>query len=103
MSVHNQAEIKKRHLWNMGNIGFIQTQNSCKVVVFKGSSNVLSNFSDADFHMNFVVYVSFAKYVTPPLIIIPVKRFNSTLSKVVILRVIKLQQHQKVLSIILYY
>ena len=56
----------------MGDTGFIQKQRSYKVVVLKGSINVLS----ANFHMNFVVYVSAAKYVTPPLLIIPVKRFN---------------------------
>ena len=61
----------------MGDTGFIQKQNSCKVVVFKGSRNVLSNIFYANFHMNFVVYISAAKYVTPPLLIIPVKRFNS--------------------------
>ena len=61
----------------MGDTGFIQNKNSCKVVVLKGSSNVLSKFSDVNFHMNFVVYVYAAKYVTPPLLIIPVKQFNS--------------------------
>ena len=61
----------------MGDTGFIQKQNSYKVVVSKGSRNVLSKFSDANFHMNFVVYVSAAKYVTTPLLIIPGKRFNS--------------------------
>ena len=60
----------------MGDTGFIQKQKSYKVVVLKGSRNVLSKFSDANFHMNFVVYVSADKYVTPPLLIIPVKRFN---------------------------
>ena len=60
----------------MGDTGFIQKQNSCKVVVLKGSSNVLSKFSDANLHMNFVVYVFADKYVTPPLLIIPIKRFN---------------------------
>ena len=60
----------------MGDTGFIQKQNSYKVVVSKGSSNVLSKFSDVNFHMNFIVYVSAAKYVTPSLLIIPVKRFN---------------------------
>ena len=61
----------------MVDTGFIQKQNSCKVVLLKGSRNVLSEFPDANFHMNFVVYVSAAKYVTTPLLIIPVKRFNS--------------------------
>ena len=60
----------------MGDTGFIHKQNSYKVVVSKVSRNVLSKFSDANFHMNFVVYVSAAKYVIPPLLIIPVKRFN---------------------------
>ena len=60
----------------MGDTGFIQKQNYCKVFLLKGSSNVLSKFSNADLHMNFVVYVSADKYVTPPLLIIPVKRFN---------------------------
>ena len=49
----------------MGDTGFIQKQRSYKVVVLKGSINVLSKCSDANFHMNFVVYVSAAKYVTP--------------------------------------
>ena len=57
----------------MGDTGFIHKQNSYKVVVSKVSRNVLSKLSDANFHMNFVVYVSAAKYVTPPLLIIPVK------------------------------
>ena len=60
----------------MGDTGFIQKQNFCKVVVSKGSRNVLSKFPGANFHMKFVVYVSTSKYVTPPLLIIPVKRFN---------------------------
>ena len=65
----------------MGDTSFIQKQNSRKVVLFKGSSNVLSKFSDADFHMNFFVYVSADKYVTPPLLIIPGKRFNINVIK----------------------
>ena len=48
----------------MGDTGFIQKQISYKVAVLKGSSNVLSKFSDANFHMNFVVYIFVAKYVT---------------------------------------
>ena len=60
----------------MGDTGFIQKQNSRKLVVLKVSRNVLSKFSDANFHMNFAVYVSAAKYVTPPLSIIPGKQFN---------------------------
>ena len=60
----------------MGDTGFIQKQNSCKIVVLKVYSNLLSKFYDANFHMNFVVYASAAKYVTPPLLIFPSKRFN---------------------------
>ena len=66
----------------MGDTGFIQKQNFCKVVVSKGSRNVLSKFSDANFHIKFVVYVSSSKYVTPPLLIIPVKRFISNVIEV---------------------
>ena len=61
----------------MGDTGFIQKQKYYKVVVLKGSRNVLSKFSDANFHMNFVVYVSADKYVIPPLLIIPGKLFST--------------------------
>ena len=60
----------------MDDTSFIQKQKPHKVVLSKDSSNVLSKFSGANFHMNFVVYVFAAKYVTPPLAIIPGKRFN---------------------------
>ena len=55
---------------------FVQKKRSSKVVVSKGSSNVRSKFSDANFCMTFVVYVSADKYVTSPLSIIPGKRLN---------------------------
>ena len=60
----------------MGDTGFIQKQNSCNLVVVKGSRNVWSKCADANFHMNFSVCVSTAKYVALPLLIIPVKRLN---------------------------
>ena len=60
----------------MDDTSFIQMQKYRKVVLSKDSSNVLSKFSDANFHMNFFVYVFAAKYVTPPLLIIPGKRCN---------------------------
>ena len=60
----------------MDETGFIQKQNSHKVVVSKGSSNVWSKCADANFHMTFVVCVSAAKCVAPPLLILPGKRLN---------------------------
>ena len=42
----------------MDETGFIQKQNSHKVVVSKGSSNVWSKCDDANFHTTFVVCVS---------------------------------------------
>ena len=60
----------------MDDNGFIHKKNSCKIVVSKGSINVWSKCYDANFHMKFVVYISAAKYVSPPLLIIPGKRFN---------------------------
>ena len=35
-----------------------------------------SNFADAHFHTTFVICVSTAKYVAPPLLILPGKRLN---------------------------
>ena len=60
----------------MDKAGFIQKKNSHKVVVSKGYRNVWSNCADARFHMNFVVCVSAAKSVSPPLLILPGKRSN---------------------------
>ena len=60
----------------MDKTGFIQKQNSSKVVVSKGSSNVWSKCADSNFHMTFVVCVSAAKYVATPLLILPGKRLN---------------------------
>ena len=55
----------------MDETGFIQKQNSRKIVVSKGYSNVWSKCADANFYMNFVVCVSTDKYVAPPLLILP--------------------------------
>ena len=60
----------------MDETGFIQKQNSCKVVVSKGSSNMWSKCADANFHMNFIVCVSAAKSVARPLLILSGKRLN---------------------------
>ena len=65
----------------MGDTGFIHKKNSCKVVVSKGSINLGSKYADANFHMTLVVYVSAAKYVAPPLLIIPRKRLNEDIIK----------------------
>ena len=56
--------------------GLIHKKKSCKVVVSKDSINMWSKCYDDNFHLNFVVYISAAKYVSPPLLIIPGKRFN---------------------------
>ena len=53
-----------------------RSKNSLKAVVSKVSSNVWSNFADANFYMSFVVCVSGAKYVLPPLLISPGKLLN---------------------------
>ena len=50
-----------------------QKQKSCKIVVSKVSSNVLSKCSGADFHITCVICISATKYVAPPLLIIPGK------------------------------
>ena len=60
----------------MDETGFIQKQNSRKVTVSEGSSNVWSKCADANFHMNFVICVSTAKYVALPLLILPGKSPN---------------------------
>ena len=60
----------------MDETGFVQKQNSCKVVVSKGSQNVLPKCADVSFHMIFVICVSADKYVAPPLLILLVKRLN---------------------------
>ena len=67
---------EKEQLWNIDETGFIQKQNSRKVFVSKGFSNVWSKCSDANFHMTFVVCFSAAKSVAPPLLILPGKRLN---------------------------
>ena len=61
----------------MDETGFIQKQNSRKVVVLKVSIDVWSKCADANFHMTFVVCVSAAKYVAPLLLILPGKRLNT--------------------------
>ena len=86
----------------MDETGFIQKQNSHKVVVSKGSSNVWSKCADANFHITCVVCFYAAKYVAVSLLIFPVKWFNRGFPEGFILRVLALQQHQKVLSILLY-
>ena len=65
----------------MDDTGFINKKNSCGVVVSKGYSNVLSKFADAYFYMTFVVRVYASKYVAPPPLIIPAKRFNRDVIK----------------------
>ena len=87
----------------MGDTGFIKKKNSCKVVVLKFSSNLLSKFSDVNFHMNFFVYVSAAKCVAPPLLIIPGKRYNSNVIEGLYIEGNNLTTAPKVLSIIIYY
>ena len=86
----------------MDDTGFINKKNSCGVVVLKGSSYVLSNFSDVYFYMTFVVRVYASKYVAPPPLIIPANDLIGMLSKVSILRVLTLQQHHNVLPVLLY-
>ena len=68
--------IKKEQLWNMDETALIQMQNSRKVVLSKGYSNVWSKFADANFHMTFVVCFSAAKSFAPPLFILPGQRLN---------------------------
>ena len=65
----------------MDETSFIQKQNSHKVLVLIGYSNVWSKFVHADFYMTFVVCVSTDKYVAPPLFIIPGNRFNRDVLK----------------------
>ena len=60
----------------MDETGFIQKQNSRKVVVSKGSINVWSKFADANFHMTSIICISFANSVAPPLLVLPGKRLN---------------------------
>ena len=60
----------------MDDTGFVQKQNLRKVVVSKGSRNMWSKCDNANFHMTFVVCVSAAKYVVPPLLVIHGKRLN---------------------------
>ena len=61
--------------------GFIQKQNSHKVVLSKGSSNVRSKCADPNFHITFFVCVSAAKSVTLSLLILPRKRLNRDVLK----------------------
>ena len=68
--------IKGGQLWNMDETRFIQKQNSHKVVVLKGSNNVCSKSTEANFHMTFFECVSAAEPLIPPLFIFPVKRMN---------------------------
>ena len=56
--------------------GFIQKQNSYKVVVLKDFRNVWSKFVDANFHMKVFVCFSATKSVAPPLLLLPVKSMN---------------------------
>ena len=56
--------------------GFIQNQNLRKVVVSKGSINVWSKCAGANLHMTYVICVSAAKSVAPPLLVISGKRSN---------------------------
>ena len=65
----------------MGETGFIHKKNSYKVVVLEVSRKVWSKCADANFHITFVVCVSPDKYVAPPLLILPVKRFNRDVLK----------------------
>ena len=60
---------------------FIKKQNSYKVVVLKGSSNMCPNCADAKFHMTFFVCVSASKSAAPPLLIILGKRLNRDVLK----------------------
>ena len=60
----------------MDETGFIQKQNSRKLFVSKGSSILWSKCADANFDMTFVICVSAAKYVAPPLLIILGMRLN---------------------------
>ena len=72
--------IEEDHIHNMDETGFIQNKNSCKLAVSKGSRNVWSKYSDANFHITFVVCVSDSKDVAPPLLNIPGKRLNRDVS-----------------------
>ena len=65
----------------MDKTGFIQKQNSSKVVVSKGSSNVWSKCADSNFHMTFVVCVSAAKCVAPPQLILHGNSLNKGVLK----------------------
>ena len=67
-------------MWNIDEAGFIQKQNSRKVV-FKGSSDVWSKCADANLHITFFVRVYDAKSVTPPLLIIPGNMLNRNVIK----------------------
>ena len=53
----------------MDETGFVQKQNSRKLVVLKGSSNLWSKCAGANFIMAFAVYVSSDKSIALPLLI----------------------------------
>ena len=65
----------------MDETGFIQKENSRKVVVLKGSSNVWPKCAGANYHTTFVVCVSNAKYFVPPLLILHRKWLNRDVLK----------------------
>ena len=87
----------------MDNTGYVQKPNSGKVVVSKGYRNVWSNFADAHFHTTFVVCVSTAKYVAPPLLILPGKRLNGYVLAGCGIEDDNITTAPKVLSILLYF
>ena len=60
----------------MYDTGFIHKKKSRKAVVSKGSRKPWLKCARANFHTTFVICVSAAKYVAPPLLIIPEKRLN---------------------------
>ena len=60
----------------MDETSFFHQKNSCKLVVFKGSSNVWSKCSDTNFHTDFVICVSVAKFVALQLLTLPANWFN---------------------------
>ena len=65
----------------MDDTGFIQKQHYFKVVVSEVSRNVWSKCADVNFHTNFFVCVYDAKYVAPPLLILPGKLLNRDVIK----------------------
>ena len=65
----------------MDEAGFVQKQNSCKLVVLKVSSNVWSKCANANFHMTFFICVSPDNSYAPPLLALPGKRLNKDVLK----------------------